>query len=205
VRVTPPAPPRRWERFLIVGGLLTLALLAGAATWLNLVRLQETGHPWEYAGATLDPRLVPSLTPTPTPAPPTATPSPRPSVTAAGVCAADALSLDVLAPNLGTNVVIGVTRLSATVRYCLRSRAQARIAVGVLGATPQLITYGEISIIEAGEGTLTRRLNWTELLFNLPPEGNYRVAAIMVDEFNNVLASIGTVEAYAFLMPTPTP
>jgi hypothetical protein len=203
---------RRWERPILLGGLLLMGLAACAATVRDLISLGQMGSlPWTYAGATLDPLLVPSWTPTPTPVPPTPTGTPRPTVIASTrTCMSDQLVLETVEPELDNVVFIEKTRLSATVYYCLRSRIQARLGVGLIPANAsagsRFIAYGEITVVDAGEGRLTRRLNWNEVALDLPTPGPYRIAAILVDEFGNQIASIATVKEYTLrLEPTRTP
>lgn len=203
---------QRLERPLLLGGLLLIAFFACGATLLDTARLWQLNDvPWTYRGATLDPRLVPTLTPTLTPVPPTPTETPRPTVAPRpGFCAQDQLTLDLAEPPLGSTVIMDRTRVSATARYCLRSRMQARLHLGLLpsgpGANPLLITLGESALISAGEGSITRQLNWVEFTLNPLPPGAYRWAVTMVDEFGSSLASIASVEEYTFAPPpTPTP
>jgi len=208
----PLTSPRRWERPALFGSLLLVALLAGASALWDTARLNSMGVPWAYAGATLDPRLVPTLTPSPSPTLPIPTSTPRPTVASLGrTCADDPLILERVQPKLGTVIKIGKTLLAATARYCLGSREQAYLGIGLIpwgeGVEPVFIQFAELKVVPAGEGSLTQGIQWGEFVFDRPPPppGTYRFVAVLVDEFGTLLASTSS-EDYTFVeVPTPTP
>lgn len=204
-----PTAPRPWERLLLAGLMVVLALLGCGATAWNAARLGALGGvPWAYAGATLDPGLIPTLSPTPTPVPPTATPTARPTVASTALaCADDPVEFVSIRPSAGTIIEIGRTSLSATARYCLGSRAQAQIGIGLIpwgeGVEPVYIPFSELSVVSAGEGLITRRINWAEFFFNPIQPGTYRFVVVMVDEFGTLVSSEGS-EEYTFQNPPTT-
>ncbi len=208
----PLTSPRRWERPALLGSLLVVALLAGVGAVWDSARLGNMGAPWAYAGATLDPRLIPTLTPTPSRTPPVPTFTPRPTVATLGrTCADDPLILERVQPKLGTVIKIGKTLLAAAVRYCLGSREQALLGIGLIpwgpDVEPVFIQFGDMQVVSAGEGTLTQGIQWGEFVFDRPPlsPGTYRFVAVMVDQFGTLLASTAS-ENYTFEeTPTPTP
>jgi hypothetical protein len=202
---------RSWGRTTLLGLLALIVVGTGWGALTQALRLSQMPAPWAYAGATLDPRLIPTLTQTLSPAPPTDTPTPRPTALSLGrTCADNPLIIERVRPKPDTVILIGQTLLAATVHYCLGTMPQAQVGVGLIPWGPEVepvfISFAELSVVNAGEGRVTEGIQWGEFVFDRPPPapGQYRFVAVMVDEFGNLLSSVASDE-YTFVGPTPTP